>query len=322
MLMSTTISTRNVISSPAKSTNRDAPLRWPNGAQPWPDPHLEFRLVAPNAYRGASVPILSDKAVEWVHLRSFHRGQDRRTVWGSSSLVGSPNGLQLFNELVCVGLGFPPCCKGIERCVSHLHVLGNAPSIAAMLPGVSCDIDCEDIGAFSSGAVAEGAALGVTVTRIVAHCVARSARDLLQAVEQGGTCLGHAGIGSLAARHHRPAAFFDIRRLLPRVGLFQRRQVHGGVGAALELVDADRRDRGNHGATGCTLRQGLRRASEHPPAPAEANGESRGDADGGALQEPLQRFSLIPSQGLHKTLLLIGAEGFRPFWVIGRQRGI
>jgi len=39
---STIISTRNVISSPAKSTNRDARLRWPNGAQSWPDPHWEF----------------------------------------------------------------------------------------------------------------------------------------------------------------------------------------------------------------------------------------------------------------------------------------
>ncbi len=60
-----------------------------------------------------------------------------------------------------------------------------------------------------------GEALGVIVTLSVARCVARSARNLLQAVEQSGTCLGHAGIGRLAARHHRPAAFFDIRRLLP-----------------------------------------------------------------------------------------------------------
>jgi hypothetical protein len=33
---------RNVISSAAKSTNRDARLRWPNGAQSWPDPPVEF----------------------------------------------------------------------------------------------------------------------------------------------------------------------------------------------------------------------------------------------------------------------------------------
>src|SRR5271154_6126705 len=41
-LRSTTILTRNVISSPAKSTNRDARPRRPNGAQSWPDPHVEF----------------------------------------------------------------------------------------------------------------------------------------------------------------------------------------------------------------------------------------------------------------------------------------
>jgi hypothetical protein len=82
------------------------------------------------------------------HLHSFHRWRDRWTVWESSSLVGLPNGLQLFHELICVGLGFPPCCKRIERRVSHLHVLGNAPSIAATVPGVLCDIDCEDMDLF------------------------------------------------------------------------------------------------------------------------------------------------------------------------------
>jgi putative transposase len=45
MLRSTTISTRNVISLPARFTNRDARLGWPNGAQSSPDPHLEFGLV-------------------------------------------------------------------------------------------------------------------------------------------------------------------------------------------------------------------------------------------------------------------------------------
>ena len=46
-------------------------------------------------------------SLERVHLRLFHRWRDRRTVRGSSSLVGLPNGLQIFHELVCVGLGFP-----------------------------------------------------------------------------------------------------------------------------------------------------------------------------------------------------------------------
>ena len=113
----------------SRPSARKAPsLPRPNGRERWP------RYLA--------------TSVEWVHLRLFHRWRDRRTVWGSSSLVGLPNGLQLFNELVCVGLGFPPCCEGIERCVSHLHVLGNVPSIVATLPGVLCGIDCEDMAHF------------------------------------------------------------------------------------------------------------------------------------------------------------------------------
>jgi hypothetical protein len=53
---------------------------------------------------------------------------------------------------------------------------------------------------------------------------------------------------ALLPRHGRPATFLYIRRLLPGVGLLQRRQVVGGGGAALELVDAARRDRRDHGA--------------------------------------------------------------------------
>jgi len=65
---------------------KGARLPRPNGRERWP------RYLA--------------RSVEWVHLRSFHRWRDRWTVWGSSSLVGLPNGLQLFHELVSVGLGF------------------------------------------------------------------------------------------------------------------------------------------------------------------------------------------------------------------------
>src|SRR5580693_3708803 len=44
MIRSTTISTRNVISSPTKSTNRDARPRLTSGARLWPDSRLEFVL--------------------------------------------------------------------------------------------------------------------------------------------------------------------------------------------------------------------------------------------------------------------------------------
>ena len=60
-------------------------------------------------------------------------------------------------------------------------------------------------------------------------------------------------------------------------------KVVGGVGAALELVDADRRYRRNHGATGRAVRQGLGRASKHEPAPAESDAERRERTEGGAL---------------------------------------
>ena len=66
-------------------------------------------------------------------------------------------------------------------------------------------------------------------------------------------------------------------------GLFQLYEIVGGVGGALELIDADRRYRRDHGATGGAVRQGLRGASKHPPAPAETDDESCDDADGGAL---------------------------------------
>src|ERR1700722_10953444 len=136
--------------------------------------------------------------------------------------------------------------------------------------------------------------------------------ELFHAAEQSSARLGHAGICRLAARHHGPTALFDIGRLLPGVGLFHRRHVRRGVGAALDLIDADRRDCGNHGAACRIVRERLRRASEHPPAPAEADGECRGDPDGGALQEPLQRVALIPSYVLHEPLLPIGGGKIPP----------
>ena len=134
----------------ARATIRRPPrLPRPNGRERWP------RLLP--------------TSVERIHLRSFHRWRDRRTVWGSSSLVGLPNDLQLFHELVCVGLGFPPCCKGIERCISHLHVLGNAPSIAATLPGVLCDFDCEERGRRPTSAPMTRALSGRSPTRSTTH---------------------------------------------------------------------------------------------------------------------------------------------------------
>src|SRR5208337_1851539 len=71
--------------------------------------------------------------------------------------------------------------------------------------------------------------------------------NLFQIAQQFGACLWHAGVNRLASGHHRPAAVLDKRRLLPGAGFLQRRQVGGG-GAVLGLVDADGRDRRDHGA--------------------------------------------------------------------------
>src|SRR5271166_4117732 len=112
-----------------------------------------------------------------------------------------------------------------------------------------------------------------TIGAPIVDRICLSAGSLLQAAQNGGAGLRHAGIYGLAPWHGRPAAFFDICRLFPSVGLSQRRQIVGGVGAALELVDADWRYRRDHGAIGRAVRQHLRRAPKHPPAPAEADGE-------------------------------------------------
>jgi D-isomer specific 2-hydroxyacid dehydrogenase, catalytic domain len=71
----------------------------------------------------------------------------------------------------------------------------------------------------------------VAVSRIVARCVARSAHSLLRAAENGGAGLRYAGNGRLAPGHGRRAAFFDICRLFPCAGLFQRRHITARIGS-------------------------------------------------------------------------------------------
>jgi hypothetical protein len=82
---------------------------------------------------------------------------------------------------------------------------------------------------------------------VAADLKSRSLATLLEVAEQGGACLRHAVIDRFASRHHRPTPFFNVRCLLPCTGLFQRRQVTGGVRAALKLVDTDRCNCGDHG---------------------------------------------------------------------------
>ena len=77
---------------------------------------------------------------------------------------------------------------------------------------------------------------------------------LLQIAEHVGASLRHARIDGFTAWHHRPAALLDEGGLLPRTGFFQLRQVGGSIRAVLELIDADRSDRCDHGAMGGSKR--------------------------------------------------------------------
>ena len=61
VLRSTTISTSNVISSPAKSAKRDARVRWSNWARSWLDSHLEFHLPRQTHTVMHRSPTLSDE---------------------------------------------------------------------------------------------------------------------------------------------------------------------------------------------------------------------------------------------------------------------
>ena len=54
-----------------------------------------------------------------------------------------PNAVELSHKSIGVDLGFPFCREGIERFVSHSHILGDAPPIALRTNGVSGNIDRE-----------------------------------------------------------------------------------------------------------------------------------------------------------------------------------
>src|SRR5208283_2964472 len=94
VLRPTTISTRNVISSPAKSTNRDAWMRWPNGALSRPNSRLGLGMLchtqttcrySDNARRRSHRRLLRGSTAEpstcWLEpcracpFGQFHQGQ-------------------------------------------------------------------------------------------------------------------------------------------------------------------------------------------------------------------------------------------------------
>src|SRR3954451_23979346 len=108
-------------------------------------------------------------------------------------------------------------------------------------------------------------------------------------------------VRAVGAGARRPSALFDERALLIRAHFLQLGHVGCGFGAALKLVDADRRERRDNRGRGAALDRGFRGPAGGPPAPpfprpprppaapVEPDDQSRDRAAGRALQKALER---------------------------------
>jgi hypothetical protein len=63
--------------------------------------------------------------------------------------------------------------------------------------------------------------------------------NLFQVAQQSGACLGHAGIGLLAARHHRPAAFSAVRKTAASALRWNWSAQIGAIAALLAVLSAN-----------------------------------------------------------------------------------
>ena len=107
---------------------------------------------------------------------------------------------------------------------------------------------------------------------------------LLHLIEQVQARLGDAAIG-LRAGERSPPGLLDHLIALPGIRRVERLQVDAGVGGALELVRADRRQHAHHAALLGGLDQLLRPARGGPSAPVEADDPGDGSAGRSALQQ-------------------------------------
>src|SRR5271155_2602684 len=114
----------------------------------------------------------------------------------------------------------------------------------------------------------------------------------VEAAEQRRAALRHRRVSGVAAWHRRPAALLDEGALLPGVDLIEFCQARGGIGAVLELVDADRRQRGYKRRADALLGHLLCSSAGDPAAPIEANNECRDGTRSCTLQKSGGRVSL------------------------------
>src|SRR5947209_1468869 len=97
-------------------------------------------------------------------------------------------------------------------------------------------------------------------------------------------------VRAVGAGERRPSALFDERALLIRAHFLQLGHVGRSLGAALKLVDADRRERGHDRRRAAALDHVLRGPAGDPAAPVEPDDQSRDRASGRALQKALERI--------------------------------
>jgi len=101
---------------------------------------------------------------------------------------------------------------------------------------------------------------------------------LLRLAEQRGTSVRYLAVG-FGAGERGPTRFFEDSVAIPGVRLLERFEIGAGVGRALESVDADRRQHAHGARLFGIFDLLLRRATEGPSTPLEAN-EMRADEDG------------------------------------------
>ena len=111
---------------------------------------------------------------------------------------------------------------------------------------------------------------------------------LFQVAEQIGAGFRDGGVDGAAAGHRRPAALLDEGALLIRADLLQFGHVHGRLGAVLESVHADRRQRRHEGGLRASRSHVVRGAAGDPAAPVESDDQRRDGAESRALEQALE----------------------------------
>src|SRR5215217_4361933 len=113
-----------------------------------------------------------------------------------------------------------------------------------------------------------------------------------------GTVPGGLAVAFRRARHGRPSVLHDEVAPGPGGGGLERGNTLGELRVTFRLIDADQRERRDHGGLGLVGRHGAGRAGRHPAAPVEPDDSKRDSAAYGSVKSRFQ-----PVWGAHDVLL-------------------